>query len=132
MGNCMSGSTVTFNEEYVSKPPDAEQVHREITATERPKAALVLSDEALLDDKTEAIEIVMQKNDIVPLTRTELERHSSEISKHAVRKLATRVNSDYEVNFVQLHLDSTNFFKELHDRGEIGAFFKNVAGKARA
>lgn len=127
----MSGSSVTFNEEYVDKRPDAEQVHREIVATERPRAALTLSDEALLDDKTDAIEIVMQRNDIVPLSKTELERHSTEISQHAVKKLATRVNSDYEVNVVQLHLDSTGFFKELHDRGEIGAFMKRV-GKKKA
>jgi hypothetical protein len=129
MGNCMSGTTVSFNEEYVNKPPNAEQVHREITATERPNATLVLSDEALLDDKTQAIDIEMVRNDITPLSKTELERHSSDISKHAVKKLATRINSDYEVNVVKLQIDSTKFFSGLADRGELNTFMKNVGSK---
>lgn len=122
----MNETYVAFNEEYVSKPPDAEQVKSAITMEDRPKASVMLSDEALLDDETQAIDIVMQKNDIPPISRNDLEQHSSQISKHAIKKLATRVGSDYEVTVVQMHADSTNFFKKLHDRGEIGAFMKTV------
>jgi hypothetical protein len=125
----MSGTTVSFNEEYVNKPPNAEQVQREVTASERPNATLVLSDEALLDDKTQAIDIDMKLNDITLLSKTELERHSSSISKAAIKKLATRVNSDYEVNVVKLQLDSTKFFAGLAERGELNTFMKNVGGK---
>jgi hypothetical protein len=128
MGNCMSDSTVTFNEDYVNKPPNAEQISADVASTDRPRTVVMLTDEALLDNKTDAIEIVMQSNDIGLPSKSEIERHSSVISKHAIKKLATRVNSDYEVNVVKLA-----YLNTLGDKKGLNALFTRAGvGKATA